>query len=221
MYFDEVIVSIEQAYHLFLNTPEGITSEKYFAYSHLMKTGFAVRRYQKNRVYKVKELSEKDEILVNLKKNLHFINQRDVRKYEVNEKVQQSFLDIRASFLEGSSDNVKRQKLDLPITLQSQNIDDFPESNPTDEFYDVFQQLNIIKTVQVEEVEVDFDFDLYPVEANVSLSKELPQYYAKVLKYSEKVDNRMVKALLATAKGVKVLFVIVFENLSVACYSCE
>ncbi|XP_065093646.1 uncharacterized protein Tsen54 [Ochlerotatus camptorhynchus] len=121
VYWDTVVISLQQAYGLFLGYPESLTLEQYQVYSILMRAGYYVLKCDSNRKYQAVDSSLERKLSVEEKcvwQNLYHILRQP---HPLVEEVE---LDLNAAMHNKVRESM--QNLNSTITMQQ-------EPRPTDE----------------------------------------------------------------------------------------
>ncbi|XP_055532449.1 uncharacterized protein LOC129722761 [Wyeomyia smithii] len=196
VYWDTVIVSMEQAYVLFLGYPDSLDLEEYLVYSMLMRTGFYLLKFDANRIYQSHDDSSKtlDEYSKCVWRNLYdMLNQPNPLLEETENSLDlEQYNDIRRSMLsfgnkimsptkpevfEQSKSKRKRVNSDHETNV-SHDIKDTTEQSyecKLKQFSDLFESFDVIKSSLVnlptdeneESSQLKLSFDMFTADGSV------------------------------------------------------
>lgn len=230
LYFDGIIVSVEQAYALLLGTENhSFEIEKYSAYSWLFRSGYIVQPFQLHQAKKDEdledEIDEKEQIWDNLSRNLNILNRRSALETVPSIKVVEEFESLRQQFLSPLMEEPppsKKRRESLPNTDPVSFLDE----NDVVGYEKIFKRLRLVEeeTVEPDLKEDLFDFSLYSSEKAGKFARSnpgKPDYYVKIVEINSYLDVNTLQRLVTAAGNVKVMLVIVFDNLSISSYICE
>ncbi|XP_063701460.1 uncharacterized protein LOC134831610 [Culicoides brevitarsis] len=248
VYYNDVIISIEQAYALFLGTDDAeMTFEQYMAYKNLLQSGFVALKHRKiqeidtkidnsQEVEEQKERkTENNDIWDCLRSKIHFLNWKEINSERLDEQISGKF-DQTCAYFNGNRPNsstgscnfeapvAKKPKLD--IQTEEKIINDAKTilpSNETHEYSSIFSQLDIIEVLEdPNSSKIDFDFDIFLAEEakKHKISESKPNFYGKVVNFDTKIDYSVIHQLKSQANGTPVMILIVFDNLSISSFIC-
>ncbi|XP_059619254.1 tRNA-splicing endonuclease subunit Sen54 [Phlebotomus argentipes] len=168
IYYNSVIVSLEQAYEIFLHAQEDcLTLEEYFVYSSLNKLGYIVRKFNPNIIYSI---------------GIECPRGSPKGKRKITED-------------EPSSS--KKFKADEPSTSYSgeSTVNDLINLSPEMEFESVFESFNVIKLTpgkdNLAKQTLKFSFDLYnPTKIYKKSQPPAPDYRILVLRSDQNCPER-------------------------------
>lgn len=179
VFWDTVLISLEQAYTLFLGYPESLSLEHYKVYSTMMRAGFCLLKFDLNRKYQIDtETTEQnlDEERACVWRNLYKILRQhnpisqqeqdtDQALAQQVERSMQNFNSMIASQIESSneikSSDDNTQDDDQEIPFKRQRIDSSAIETKTanqsklDAFADLFESFEIVHST----LETDLDPD--------------------------------------------------------------
>uniref|UniRef100_A0A336KF21 Angiotensin-converting enzyme n=1 Tax=Culicoides sonorensis TaxID=179676 RepID=A0A336KF21_CULSO len=194
VYYNEVIVSIEQAYILFLGSDSSHMSfEQYSAYKTLLQSGLIVMKHTKMYQNEINQgnqsksdvsnanFTKKEKIFDYLRSKVHFLNWDQIKCNEIDEELERKFNET-CDAIKGpySSSNqcegpqpkkLKLESVNLPQQNNSNNT--FLDSNEKYGYEKIFSELDVIGTVNQNESEIiemfkeedlKFDFDIFNAE---------------------------------------------------------
>uniref|UniRef100_A0A336MCD1 Angiotensin-converting enzyme n=1 Tax=Culicoides sonorensis TaxID=179676 RepID=A0A336MCD1_CULSO len=256
VYYNEVIVSIEQAYILFLGSESSHMSfEQYSAYKTLLQSGLIVMKHTKMYQNEINHhgnhsksdvsnvnFTKKEKIFDYLRSKVHFLNWDQIKCNEIDDDLERKFNEtchaIKGPY-SGSSDcegpPIKKLKLDSVVLAQQNNSNKtFLDSNEKYGYEKIFSQLDVIETMKLNETEIlenfseedlKFDFDIFNAEdakkqklSHSNICK--PNYYGKVIKFDSPIEYSLINALKRLAEPIPVMFIIVYDNLSISSFIC-
>lgn len=213
--FDCVVMSIEQAYAIFLDPCNGVTLEMYIAYSYLNRAGYLVFHHDsekdtlEHKASEERKIVNKDDEMVwmvlneqlNLPVSLEFINsERDL--YEATKSSMKSFCEmISGKRLPEVINQVESAKRSLSPNSQESCAKKFKTETQEENFLDIlkneveyysycntFKNIDIIKRSEkrpTTDRQLQIHFDVFLPKSNFKRTEDLPNYRLVVIKTSQ------------------------------------
>lgn len=233
--YDEVIMSLEQAYQIFLNCENAICLEEYLVYSHLMRCGYNMKLYNPNRSAEIRpeyslKVSEKDQMVWKV-----YRQKQEDEQLELSESQKDLFDLIKSrmnencrqisgrELLEHSEPPSKKTKTEYPIDLDSHVIDILQHEQSFKTYRELVNKFDFIQRHQVattgDEVEdLNFHFDVFT--AKQTPSEDIPRYRILVVKSSSNFPSNLALDRLKKRQKLQTTSVIAVVTDALSIHFC-
>lgn len=225
--FNDVIMSLEQAYAIFLCCENSLALEEYVVYSQVMRCGYNVKLYNPNLSAEIPpgyavEVSKKDEMVWKIYSNSSTEELPDVDKAlhsQIKAEMDANFKQISGR---ESHDTIEppAKKAKVNETESEHLIDILKDEQSFKKYSELVSKFDFIKrhqvsTVDDESVQLNFHFDVFT--AKQSTSEDIPSYRILVVKSEDYFPSNLAleRLKLRQKYATTSLIAVVSESLSV------
>lgn len=205
--FDSVIMSIEQAYEIFLDPDNGVSFEEYLTYSYLIRAGYFVEQHnfasdkQKFEMSMSKQLADKEDEMIwcVLMEKLNLpvtskLKEKEPEIYENTKKTMENLCEeISGKRYEDNSNQssnpdeppCKRMKYDLDEAEEQNFLDILKTETKISSYQEIYQKFNFIKRTKnftTSHRKLKISFDVHQPKSSFKRTEDLASYRVVVTK---------------------------------------
>lgn len=231
--YDEVIMSLEQAYEIFLSCENSMCLEEYLVYSHLMRCGYNVKLYNHEMSsvipagYKI-QMSKRDEMVWHVYKERMNLTHSEVSEND------RALFEITKSQMEEHFKTISGRDYEEVVEPPSKRpkVDDISESSFVDilksdvkfqSYSEIVSKFDFIQRHRTLEQDnqvknLKFHFDVFT--AKQSTTEEIPSYRILVIKSKDKFPSNLELDYLKSQQKYQTTSVIAIVSDSLSVHFC-